>query len=60
MDSRTKVIYSILCVCLVACFVVAACSLTVQVQRDTCNSTQTDSQSTENSADSANVQLKLK
>ena len=60
MDSRIKITYAFLCICLVACFVAAACSLTVQVQRDTCNSSQTDSQSTENSADSASVNLKLR
>ena len=52
-----KVKFIVFLVALVAVF--AACSLTIQIQRDNMNSTQTNSQETNQSADSARVNLHL-
>ena len=55
MSNKAKFI--VFLVALVAIF--AACSLTIQVQRDNTNSTQTNSQETNQSADSTRVNLHL-
>lgn len=55
MSNKAKFI--VFLVALVAVF--AACSLTIQIQRDNTNSTQTNSQETNQSADSTRVNLHL-
>lgn len=44
----------------VLCMVVGACTVTVQVQRDNCNSSFENSTTSSNSADSARVDLNIK
>ena len=44
----------------VLCMVVGACTVTVQVQKDNCNSSFENSTTSSNSADSARVDLNIK
>lgn len=44
----------------VLCTVVGACTITVQVQKDNCNSSFENSTTSSNSADSASIDLKIK
>ena len=44
----------------VLCMVVGACTVTVQVQKDNCNSRFENSTTSSNSADSARVDLNIK
>lgn len=44
----------------VLCMVVGACTVTVQVQKDNCNSSFENSTTSSNSADSASIDLKIK
>lgn len=44
----------------VLCVVVGACTVTVQVQKDNCNSSFENSTTSSNSADSARVDLNIK
>lgn len=44
----------------VLCMVVGACTVTVQVQKDNCNSSFENSSTSSNSADSASIHLKVK
>lgn len=44
----------------VLCVVVGACTVTVQVQKDNCNSSFENSSTSSNSADSASIDLKIK
>ena len=47
-------------VLVVLCMVVGACTVTVQVQKDNCNSSFENSTTNSNSADSARVDLNIK
>lgn len=44
----------------VLCMVVGACTVTIQVQKDNCNSSFENSTTSSNSADSARVDLNIK
>lgn len=44
----------------VLCMIVGACTVTVQVQKDNCNSSFENSTTSSNSADSARVDLNIK
>lgn len=44
----------------VLCMVVGACTVTIQVQKDNCNSSFENSTTSSNSADSASIDLKIK
>lgn len=57
ISMSNKLKFVVLLVALVAVF--AACSLTIQIQRDNTNSAQTNSQETNQSADSTRVNLHL-
>lgn len=44
----------------VLCLVIGACTITIQIQKDTTNSSFENSSTSSNSADSASIDLKIK